>query len=277
MNGCQVKHTGSELELSEVQSAALRIFKIIDEICCREGMRYWLAFGTLLGAVRHKGFIPWDDDIDIVMPRNDYERFLDYFRANKDRLRPLVIVNPVDRPGTPFLITRVSDTTYKMIGEFGDYVSELGVFVDIYPLDGLGNDLSEAESLKRKSLRLVSCYTQPRVWPFFKDQRPLHRVAKALIGLTLQSPDHYRRQLDDLCRKYDYDDSIYVTCLAWVPYFGFAKRSYYDATLRLPFEDTNANVPAEYDQVLTDRYGNYMELPPASERVPHHFYSIVKR
>lgn len=265
------------LSLADVQSTALAVFKKIDSICQEQGLRYWLAFGTLLGAVRHHGFIPWDDDIDLVMPRPDYERFLQYFRDHSESLLPLVAINPIDRPGTPFLITRVSDTTFKMIGEFGDYVEDMGVFVDVYPLDGLGDDLSKAEELKSKSQQLVACYTQSGGWPFYRDQRPLHRMAKKILNVRLKKPSVYLAEIAELCATYSFDDSKYVTCLAWVPYFGFAERQHYGQTSRIAFEDAKANIPSAYDDILTLRYGNYMELPPVEDRVPHHFYSIVKR
>ncbi|WP_038174358.1 LicD family protein, partial [Treponema pedis] len=79
-----------ELSLKEIQEESLKILKLVDNICREQGFTYCLFYGTLIGAVRHNGFIPWDDDIDIAMPRNDYERLKQYFIVNKDKLMPYV-------------------------------------------------------------------------------------------------------------------------------------------------------------------------------------------
>ena len=94
MEAPRVEH---ELSLREVQLASLEILRKIDAVCSQEGIRYWAMYGTLIGAVRHHGFIPWDDDLDIAMPRPDYEKFLSWFRNHADEAQPLVALMDTDQ------------------------------------------------------------------------------------------------------------------------------------------------------------------------------------
>ena len=99
-----------ELSMTEIQTGSLEILKKIDAICNECNFRYFLAYGTLIGAVRHNGFIPWDDDIDIWMPRSDYDSFIQYCEKNKDNIRPFVLMSQYNNKNYPFGISRLVDT-----------------------------------------------------------------------------------------------------------------------------------------------------------------------
>ena len=98
-----------QLEFHEVQKTALNVLKRLTEICDELNLKYVLAWGTLIGAVRHQGFIPWDDDIDIMMPRDDYDRLLAYFSEHKDELLPYEALTMETRKNYPHMICRISD------------------------------------------------------------------------------------------------------------------------------------------------------------------------
>lgn len=273
-------HVKGELSLREIQLESLAILKNIDSVCKREGIRYWIMFGTLIGAVRHKGFIPWDDDLDIAMPRADYERFMAFFEAGCPELSGYVPLAPEFGNDQPFLITRISNPQFKMVGEYGDALDDLGTFVDIYPLDGLGQDMSLALEHKTRAYKLVIDYLRSGNFEYNnRNNGPLKRLAKGCLSAALGSPSKYQKRLWSLCAEYDYKNSSLVTNLQWTmtPDESIYERKWFDETDYMPFEDTMAPVPKGYDSLLRVDYGDYMKLPPENERVGHHYYSIIKR
>lgn len=269
-----------ELSLNEIQNESLRILKDIDAVCRREGINYWLAYGSLIGAVRHHGFIPWDDDLDIFMPRSDYERFLACFDGRAVELTSYVAINPDIELKRPFLITRVSNPAFKMIGEYGDELNELGTFVDVYPLDGLGDTIDESLRRKKTARKLARNYMLANNYDcYWKNKSALKRLAWHARSLIRTCPEKYQERLNRLCLEYGFEDCRFVTCLNWVamPYKLLYERSWFNDTVYMKFEDAEFAVPAGYDELLRCDYGDYMRLPPESDRVGHHFYSIVKR
>lgn len=274
----QAPHVDGELPLREVQLASLAILKHIDAICRAEGVRYWVMYGTLIGAVRHHGFIPWDDDLDIAMPRPDYERFLAYFAGHAEELRPLVALRGDGEPKLPFLITRVSDTTYKMVGEYGDEVSEMGAFVDVYPIDGAGDNQEAAIALKNQCSDLSLRYLQASDFVYNnRGNSLLKRALKRAHASMLGDARNYVRKLYGVATSHDYEASKYLACLMWPWGDVLFTHDQLDELNEVPFEDLRTFAPAGYDEILTNLYHNYMQLPPETERVGHHFYSIVRR
>ena len=273
-------HVEGELGLREVQLESLKILKDIDAVCRREGIRYWLAFGSLIGVVRHQGFIPWDDDLDIIMPRQDYERFLTCFDGCAQELEPYVPVIPEFGLRRPFLITRVSNPEFKMVGEYGDEVDELGTFVDVYPIDGLADDMEGALGRKKAAYELTFQYLKACNFDCNnRNNGPLKRFGKRIQSLLLGKPEKYQEKLMELCLERRFDDCKLCCNLGWSMTVdkSIYERSWFDETVRMKFEDMEVPVPVGYDAFLRSDYGDYMQLPPESERVGHHFYSIVKR
>lgn len=264
-----------ELSTREVQLASLEVLKKIDEICTQEGIRYWVMYGTLIGAIRHHGFIPWDDDLDIAMPRPDYERFLAWCRDHADEMRPLVALDGY-RQGLPFLITRISDTTYKMVGEFSSAAPELGAFVDVYPIDGCGNTQAEAFRTKAKCFRALSTFNKAMNYHQLDDfswKNPLRDIRSFLLG----SPSRHAEHLQAKCMEHSYEASKYVSCPLWQSSNAVWPRSQCDEIVYADFEDLKVPIPSGYNCLLTVIYGDYMKLPPEEERIGHHYYSVVKR
>ncbi len=275
----QVPCVEGELSLREVQLASLAILKRIDAICRAEGIRYWVMYGTLIGAIRHHGFIPWDDDLDIAMPRPDYERFLAYFAEHSDELRPLVALRGDGSPTLPFLITRVSDTTYRMVGEYGDEVPDLGAFVDVYPMDGAGDTLEGARKHKVECMKASHKYLQAGDFSYNnRENGALKRTFKKIHSTMLGDASKWANRVVEMSKKLSFDESTFVACLEW----DWALEEIYPSKLfskvdDVTFEDMKVSVPVGYDEILTADYGDYMQLPPEPERVGHHFYAIVRR
>ncbi|WP_173006648.1 LicD family protein, partial [Lactobacillus helveticus] len=124
-----------ELNLQEIQHAELKNFKFLDKLFKQNGFTYYLAYGTLLGAVRHKGFIPWDDDTDIWMPRKDYSAFLAYCKEHEDELKLFKLSTRENTKNYPYGVARFCNQEYKYVTtNSSENAFELGVFTDIYPL-----------------------------------------------------------------------------------------------------------------------------------------------
>lgn len=274
----EAPHINGELSLKEIQLAALEILKNIDAICHEEDIRYWAMYGTLIGAVRHHGFIPWDDDLDIAMPRPDYERFLEWFRTHSQEVRPLVALDGY-RQGLPFLITRVSDTSYKMIGEYGEEAPELGAFVDVYPLDGCGTTLEDAQEHKKHCMTQCTRYLQAGNFIYNnRNTGPIKRALKRVHSAMLGDARKQAEKLHAMSTQVPFENAELVSCLEWD--WALSKiypRTAFEESKRVPFENYEIQIPAGYDSILTAGYGDYMQLPPENERIGHHFYSIIKR
>lgn len=271
-----------ELNIQESQSVSLEILKIIADICEANEYRYFLMYGTLIGAIRHDGCIPWDDDIDIMMPRPDYSKLLDYLSDHISDYKHLKVFNPDTCAEYPYMITRVSDIRYKVIMENEkDY--GMGAFIDIYPFDGLGNTQREALKFGLKGDRISSlCYQSTRLrcatevtTSFFRKliKLPVFLFSKA-CGKNI-----FQRKLKKLEGVKQYDQYTYVGCIVWLSggIKDIFKREWFEEYEKHKFESYEFRIPKQYDQVLRHTYNDYMKLPPEKDRIGHHFYHIYKK
>ena len=274
---------GGELSLREIQKISLDIMIRVDEICDAHDFRYYLYGGSLLGAVRHKGFIPWDDDIDIVMPRDDYERFIEFMESHVDEIKPLRLFTYHNTADYPYMISRVSNDDYYLKVE-NEEPYGIGIFIDVYPWDGIGN--SEKEIAKRKGVasglsslcylstrrRCIKENTKSRTRMLVK---PIAFLASKVIGKRL-----FMHWLERMAKKYSYDQTEYVGCLVWGcdGIKGIFLRSWMGESIcKKEFEGHLFRVPEECEKALTRLYKDYMRLPSKEEQVPHHHYTAYRR
>ncbi len=271
-----------ELTLREVQLISLEICKKIDKICDENCFRYYLYAGSLLGAIRHNGFIPWDDDIDIVMPRPDYERFLVYIQEHQDELNPLKLYNINLNPDYPYMISRVSDERYVLNIENEDSYG-IGIFVDVYPWDGVGQTEEEMVKRKIKAARYSSlCYLSTRqkcIKDNTKSKTKLLIKPVAFALAKLIGKNFFVKKINKMALKYSYDESKYVGCLVWGTDGprGIYPIEWMEPYTKVQFEDTELRAPKEWDKALTKLFCNYMELPSEKDRIPHHDYRAFER
>jgi lipopolysaccharide cholinephosphotransferase len=265
------------LTLREIQLSSLDILEKIDNICSKLDIDYFVMYGTLIGAVRHQGFIPWDDDVDIMMPRQDYLKLAEYFRSvNRDATLRLFTVDDEDYP---YMIPRVSDVRYEISVENEKHCG-MGTFVDIYPIDEISDNLQTSIRTGRYYGMLSSLFfmstriSYPKTSGFVKNliKRPAFSLAKLLGKKNLQ------RKLN-----IEYEGELrtrYVGCLQWMT--SDYRRNVFERELllgrkRMPFEGIEVNVPENYHQILTDYYGDYMKLPPIELQKPHHLYEARRK
>ena len=241
--------------VEEIQRIALDILVYFHQVCEDNNLRYSLAYGTLLGAIRHNGFIPWDDDIDVIMPRPDYQE-LHKILKNKQGRYELINYRSISK-----LID--SKTIVNETGVYGE--KNIGVFLDIFPIDGMGNNEEKGrkwgERIKKNAKRNM----------YYEDLDKFGIKGKII---KLLGEKNIRRYGKIMSRRFDFDRSKYcaVAMDPINPNLEFDEKKYYSSYMRGEFENQECCILTNYDRILYKKYGNYMELPPENERTSLHQY-----
>lgn len=260
-----------EITQEEIKKIQLDILSHIDSFCSQNGLRYYLSGGSLIGAIRHKGFIPWDDDIDIVMLRSDYNRFADEY-VKKDRSKyHLFSSKNIPNFQLPYMKVDDSDTIFQE--EITEPI-QMGVNIDIFPVDFLPNDKGECIKLIKKNTRLIQLLTLKRL-PILRRRGFLKNLTLFCAHLALSIiPFHLLvRKITHNASKYKSEQTKYCGCVVW----GYGVKEInlvenYKDSLRAKFEDREFSIPVGYDNYLTSLFGNYMQLPPEEKRITHHHF-----
>ena len=257
---------------SELKRIELGIFKEYIKICEKFNLTYFIAGGTALGAVRHGGFIPWDDDIDVVMPRPDYDKFLQY--AQKELPNELFLqTNDSDKDYVGiYAKLRNSNTTFIETSVKNLSINH-GVFIDIFPIDGYPSDYKKAKKIKQKS-NLVKKALNSYYYPSSFRKRLTSIISKIILGkFTKKSIITY---FDNYAKKIKYEESLLTTCHGGV--WGdkeIVKKEYYGQGKLIKFENLFVNGPEKIEDYLKSKYGDYMQLPPIEKRVSHHYCETI--
>ena len=271
----------SVVQLDENQTKALRekeleILHEIDRICKKHGIIYTLTYGSLLGAIRHKGFIPWDDDMDIAMTRDHYERFKQvckkelsdrfFYQCNETDPEYFHLIDKIRLNGTIF---REKVTADKKMHQ--------GIYVDIFPFD------SVPENKFRRKLQFLHfhLYRVGLMSKFLKNSER-HGAKKILsyIVKVIYAPFSMKtlyKRAAAVASKYRGQDMKYVFCLYdSILLDSLLQKEWLEETIDGSFEGYTFPIPKEYDKVLRVMYGDYMQLPPEKDRVPVHSLEEIR-
>lgn len=255
----------------DIKQIEVDILHFIKDVCEKNSFRYYLGYGTLLGAIRHKGFIPWDDDIDILMPRPDFERFITLMENNERYL----LLSPHDA-GYYYNFAKVVDSYTVLYEQDCKKIENLGIYVDIFPMDGMPTDEVGRER-RRKELHKL----KKKISSFGRElpaiRKNLYLYIKETVSYYLckkQKVEDYQDRYLHEAMRFNYNNSEYtmVTGGAYgyksifpIEWFGDGEKG--------TFENEEYFIPKEFDKVLSQLYDDYMALPPENKRIPRHSFS----
>lgn len=261
-------------DLKILQEIELENLKKIIEVCEANNLRYYLIGGSLIGVLRHKGFIPWDDDIDVGLPRPDYNKFIkiikQYLPNNMDSK------TMTSDPNYKCYFTRIINNRKKIYWEHGQYTAVIGIWTDVFPIDGLPT------SKIRRKIHVFNVNFHKALYKFTQidyvttnKKRPIYERALIRFAMLthigrLMSPEKTLLKLDQVLQKYDYDKAQYV----WNFSGCYGKREIVPkyqlgGERKGIFEDLIVSIPEGAEDYLTNIYGDYMKMPPVEERKGH--------
>lgn len=260
--------------LQEKKDLAFNILNKIDSFCKENNIKYYLAYGTLLGCIRHNGYIPWDDDIDLWMKRNDYEIFIDKFSKQCDNIN-LKINSYKTTSNYNKTFIQVYDPNTKIFESSFNNDYDLGIFVDIYPLNELPVNKTSSKLCLFKLQIIKILLICSRLKADYKYFSFIKRKVIGVIGFIINKGNfHLLDRYEHIIKKYSKEPSNKL-------HTEFAKnkgkniildKKDFDEICLKKFEGKSVPVPLGYDQILTTIYGDYMAFPPIEEQIPHHEY-----
>ncbi len=243
--------------ISDLQKTILDVFEETIRIFDKYNLKYSLVAGTLLGAIRHKGFIPWDDDLDIIMPREDFEKFRNI--AAKDLKENFFFQDYTTDSEYPSLYAKVRNSQTTLIENGYRNLKQMnhGVFIDVFVAD------KYKETLKNKiRKRIIKICSLILLYQKIAGANPFAKVIAKLFP---------RKPLFRLAEKIstkincEKDTNKYIMLNQYIMPDGI-----FDELIDVPFENLNVKISAKYDEMLTDMFGDYMKLPPMEKRKPKH-------
>ena len=256
-------------QLEQLQQVILHIAKDVDKLCRKNGIKYYLLGGSAIGAIRHKGFIPWDDDFDIIMDAENYDRFIEVCRTQLDNNKYYFQEGIKDWP-LPFSKVKLKGTHLKEV-EGNDDSETDGIYIDIFKMDNVANNplIARWQYFCGKLFLAYQLSIRTYKSASFKKQ----------VLMLLSSPLKIRS-----IRQWIFNQTIKYNKKK-TDYYGFffgrtryhnsvVKKELYGEPLYVPFEDTEFLIAERYHEYLTQMFGNYMQLPPEEQRKGLHLISV---
>ena len=259
-----------EIGLEELKQLQLNILLSVHEFCMNNNIEYSLAAGTLIGAVRHKGYIPWDDDVDICMTRPNYDKFINSFNGHYNNLHVLA---PEHNWNYYAPYANVCDNrTILRESLNGHNGVEVGVKIDVFPIDGCPVDPHKYYNLCKivywNNRKMFAQRT-----PFLNNPLGLLKVFVKKFLASYRTYSSFQKEIYNVVIQNDYESSELAGQMTFDPCAFRLPKEIFDTYIDVEFEGYKFRAVKEYDHFLRHRYGNYMKLPPLDQRVAHHGFT----
>ena len=256
-------------DIKEVWAIEIDLLMQLDEVCKKLNLKYYITDGTMLGTVRHKGFIPWDDDIDVTMFRDDYEKLLKV--AETEFKYPYFLQTEYSDPGClrGHAQLRNSATTGILKTEEGKFKFNQGLFLDVFVMDNVIDDKKlyeqqkkDAEKYRKRAVKYArwsTRYYKQNTWQS-KVKGILYPVVNTFLRKTKLEEKNFRK-FEEVCKRYNNMETKYVTTLEFsfdIERWGKRLKSYFDKVEYMPFEFIKLPISVDYDEMLRNDYGDYM-------------------
>lgn len=271
----------SREDRDKFKSKLLGVLNKLMEVCEANNIHWYVGFGACIGAIRHKGCIPWDDDIDVCMPRPDYDRFVEI--CKKTDLGDYELADIYDTPGYHTCVARLCDKNSTMcFRTVVPYVA--GIFIDIFPVEGASDGNIKANWTLSNFWRFF-CITsrldisKSYLWKIIKKKDFLRFFLTTFVYLfkrPLQLQKLSLKMLEKTDRKYPYESS--TCCVSYVGTYGLRNvfpKKWIEETIWVPFENTQVRIPKYYHEYLSRLYGDYMTPPPDNKKDDRHFVKYL--
>ena len=256
-------------DIKEVWAIEIDLLMQLDEVCKKHNLKYYITDGTMLGTVRHKGFIPWDDDIDVTMFRDDYEKLLKV--AETEFKYPYFLQTEYSDPGClrGHAQLRNSATTGILKTEEGKFKFNQGLFLDVFVMDNVIDDKKlyeqqkkDAEKYRKRAVKYArwsTRYYKQNTWQS-KVKGILYPVVNTFLRKTKLEEKNFRK-FEEVCKRYNNMETKYVSTLEFsldIERWGKRLKSYFDKVEYMPFEFIKLPISVDYDEMLRNDYGDYM-------------------
>lgn len=255
-----------EISIEESKNIQLEIMQVVHDFCTANNIQYSMCAGTLIGAIRHKGFIPWDDDIDIFMLRDEYNRFISTFKDSSG----VYILHSLENDNSYcYPYAKVEDARTVMYENVEG--PKLGIAIDVFPVDNCCNTKEDSVRFIKKVSRYKLLYKGKLVRPgknnsFFK-KVAIVGVKMLVLGFSLRE---LAEKVSVVCQTQKSDSKYVATVVAGYGLGEIQLRTAFSEYLQLPFENHIFNAIKNYDFYLRNVYGDYMQMPPENQRHSPH-------
>jgi lipopolysaccharide cholinephosphotransferase len=267
-------------DINSLQVKLLEMLKFFKNFCDENHLVFFLGFGSCLVAIREQGFIPWDDDVDVCMPRPDYDRFVEICKKTDLGDYELVIINETDPYYFEHVVRVFDKNSTILFDSWHTHVS--GIFIDVFPIDGAANGDVEINLKKFIFWQKISRFSH-MVYPKYKREEILKAGGLSgyfaiIITSMFRKPIQKQsiRKIEKIIRKYSFENSQY--CLFYDAIYGMKNvvpKKWIEETIWAPFEDVQVRIPKYYHEYLTHIYGDYMTPPPVEKRDDRHAFAFV--
>ena len=262
-----------QMTIQDIKDISLDLLKEFHNFCRKHEIHYSLAYGSLIGAIRHNGFIPWDDDIDIMMTREDYERFVSLYQDNDY----YSVIAP-EKGDSLIAYARLVDKKRTFVDVEAPWTNQdTGVWIDIFPFDGVEDDETEynktaeyTKALWKKAF--VARHAYGKLSFKYSFWFNVKRFLKKII--YRDSIHRILKEHLDICKRYKNKDYNFVANMTSLGFTNRFPKSFFDDYITVKFEDSEFLSIKEFDSYLHDIFGNYMQLPPENKRKNHVYHSF---